>query len=107
MSEISKEWDEFINRIVSREKLPEWERMWDDFHQEEISRNAKSGGKCGREEEGNVARIPKGKGKGNVKGNGGFASMKDMSKLKCSKCQKTSHYASQCPYKRRRRKRPR
>ena len=40
-----------------------------------------------------------GKGKGKVKGSGGFAFMKDMRKVKFLAYHKTGHYASQCPHK--------
>jgi hypothetical protein len=32
----TKPWAPFIQGIVAREALPTWERMWDDFIQEEI-----------------------------------------------------------------------
>jgi hypothetical protein len=32
----TKPWAPFIQGIVAREALPTWERMWDDFTQEEI-----------------------------------------------------------------------
>jgi hypothetical protein len=32
----TKPWGPFIQGIVTREHLPTWERMWDDFAQEEI-----------------------------------------------------------------------
>jgi hypothetical protein len=28
---ISKQWVVFVEGIVAREKLPNWERLWDDF----------------------------------------------------------------------------
>jgi hypothetical protein len=31
-----KQWDVFVRCVVGREKLPTWERLWDDFIQEEI-----------------------------------------------------------------------
>ena len=31
-----EEWKNFIKRIVSRETLRDWYRMWDDFIQEEL-----------------------------------------------------------------------
>ena len=27
----SKAWDTFVKGVVVREKLPDWERFWDDF----------------------------------------------------------------------------
>lgn len=35
--------------------------MWDDFHEEEIRKNAKSGGKCGWGDEKNLFLAEKGK----------------------------------------------
>ena len=32
----TKRWDVFVKCIVSKEKLPDWSRLWDDFTQEEI-----------------------------------------------------------------------
>ena len=28
---VSKQWVVFVEGIVAREKLPGWERLWDDF----------------------------------------------------------------------------
>jgi hypothetical protein len=27
----TKQWDVFVQGVVAREKLPNWERLWDDF----------------------------------------------------------------------------
>jgi hypothetical protein len=32
----TKQWDVFVRGVVAREKLPNWERLWDDFTQEEL-----------------------------------------------------------------------
>jgi hypothetical protein len=40
----TKPWGPFIQGIVAREHLPTWERMWDDFAQEEIRLASKSSG---------------------------------------------------------------
>jgi hypothetical protein len=32
----SKPWEGFVRGIVAREHMPSWERLWDDFVQEEI-----------------------------------------------------------------------
>jgi hypothetical protein len=31
-----KQWDVFVKCVVGHEKMPTWERLWDDFIQEEI-----------------------------------------------------------------------
>jgi hypothetical protein len=40
----TKQWGPFIQGIVARERLPTWERMWDDFAQEEIRLASESSG---------------------------------------------------------------
>jgi hypothetical protein len=40
----TKPWASFIQGIVAREALPTWERMWDDFVQEEIRLAAEASG---------------------------------------------------------------
>jgi hypothetical protein len=32
----TKQWDVLVRGVVAREKLPDWERLWDDFTQEEL-----------------------------------------------------------------------
>jgi hypothetical protein len=32
----SKPWETFVRGIVAREAMPSWERLWDDFVQEEL-----------------------------------------------------------------------
>ena len=32
----SKSWETFVRGIVARENMPSWERLWDDFVQEEL-----------------------------------------------------------------------
>ena len=32
----SKSWESFVQGIVARENMPSWERLWDDFVQEEL-----------------------------------------------------------------------
>jgi hypothetical protein len=36
MNSFPKPWGPFVQGIVAREVMPTWERMWDDFVQEEI-----------------------------------------------------------------------
>jgi len=38
-----KQWDVFVKCIVGREKLPTWDRPWDDFIQEEIQEGSQRG----------------------------------------------------------------
>jgi hypothetical protein len=53
---VSKPWAMFVQAIVGRENLPSWERLWDDFIQEETWRGYLQGNSsCVKEEEENVA----------------------------------------------------
>jgi hypothetical protein len=100
---VSKQWVVFVEGIVAREKLPGWERLWDDFVQEETRRGYVHGSSSTGHEEENVAlattskkKFKKGpKGGHKPKGEG----KKDMSKVKCFACHKFGHYAGQCPNK--------
>jgi hypothetical protein len=52
---VSKQWVIFVEGIVAREKLPNWERLWDDFVQEETQRGYVHGSSSKGHEEENVA----------------------------------------------------
>jgi hypothetical protein len=87
----TKEWDVFVKCVVGRENFPSWERLWDDFTQEEIREGSQSRDQEKAEDgvdEENVALVGKSKGK-----------KKDMNKVRCFACHKTDHYAGQCPNK--------
>jgi hypothetical protein len=54
----------FVKCIVGREKLPTWDRLWDDFIQEEIREGSQRGEqKKKSEDEENLALASKSKGK--------------------------------------------
>ena len=36
---LSKNWEVFVEGIIARENLPSWERLWDDYIQNEIRKN--------------------------------------------------------------------
>jgi hypothetical protein len=62
---VAKPWAMFVEGIVAREHVPSWDRLWDDFVQEETRRGYVHGvGSFGvHEDEENVALAAKGKGK--------------------------------------------
>jgi hypothetical protein len=86
----TKQWEVFVQGVVAREKLLDWERLWDDFTQEELRVDATQASQPKSEEEENVALHAK-------KSSGGGS--RDMSKVKCFACHKAGHYANQCPNK--------
>jgi transposase InsO family protein len=105
---VAKPWAVFVEGIVAMEHVPSWDRLWDDFVQEETRRGYVHGvGSSGvHEDEENVALAAKGKGKKTKKrGNPGGHNEKgkpkkgekDMSKVRCWACQKQGHYAATCP----------
>jgi hypothetical protein len=89
---------------VAREKLPNWEHLWDEFIQEEIQRGYVHGNSSTGHDEENVAlasnskkKFKKGpKGGNKPKGEG----KKYMRKFKCFACHKFGNYAGRCPNKR-------
>jgi hypothetical protein len=85
--------------VVAWEKLPNWQRLWEDFVQEEI-RLGQSGGSSSSpqivDEEG-LALASKGKGKAKKKG--GKKKDIDFSKVNCFLCHKMGHFDSQCSEK--------
>jgi len=98
-----KKWEVFVDGIVAREHLPGWERLWDDFTQEEIRCGSKNASQHDGDDEENVSLAAKRK-KKYKKGSKGGAKQrgegkKDMSKVKCFACHKMGHYAGQCPNK--------
>jgi hypothetical protein len=76
---------------VAREKLSDWERLWDDFTQEELRLDATQASQPKSKEEENVAL--------HAKKGGGVGGSRDMSKVRCFACHKIGHYASKCPNK--------
>jgi hypothetical protein len=51
-----KEWTLFIKGIVSREKLLDWSRLWNDFVQEELRDEEMNGGRYTNDNE-NLALV--------------------------------------------------
>jgi hypothetical protein len=99
----TKQWDVFVRGVVAREKLPDWERLWDDFTQEELRVGSSQASQPKIEDEENLALAGKGKFRGKKGPSGGQTSKgekrKDFSKIKCFACHKPGHFASQCPNK--------
>jgi hypothetical protein len=106
LNEVTKQWVVFVEGIVARENFTKWERLWDDFVQEETQRGYVHGNSSTGNDEENVALVANNKKKfkkGPKQGNKPKSEgKKDMSKVKCFACHKFGHYAGQCPNKKKR-----
>ena len=90
----SKPWDTFLKGVVAREKLPDWQRLWDDFVQEETRMGQVSGSSSSAPQivdEEALALTGKSKGKAKRKKDGKNL---DVSRVKCFICYKQGHFAS-------------
>ena len=95
---VAKPWAVFVESVVTRENMPSWDRLWDNFIQEETRKGYVHGiTSHSKDEEENVALAAKGKKKKFKKGSKGGTKqqdgVKDMSKVKCFAFQKFGHYA--------------
>ena len=110
LNRFSKPWGSFVRGIVAREVMPTWERLWDDFVQEELRCISGSSGQqqISKGDE-DLALWSKGKkkvGKGarqgpkmgsKPQGESDSGQKRDMSKVKCFACKRMGHYVGQCP----------
>jgi hypothetical protein len=119
MNRFTKLWGPFVWGIVAREVMPTWERMWDDFVQEEIRLAAEASGQQQQQQQTvsgdkNLALWTKGKKKTDCGGrlgpkfgappqggesNNSSGQRRDMSTVRCFSCGEIGHYAGQCPKK--------
>jgi hypothetical protein len=81
----SEQWKQLIKGVASCEKLLEWNRLWNDFIQEDLQHKS-----C--EENALASQLKKSKG------------VKDLRKVRSYACNEFGHYASQCPNKKNGRK---
>ena len=86
MKGFTKEWKPFIKGVVSRDKLLDWNRLWDDFIQEEL-RDYDLHPTKRADEDVVLAAQMKGKKK------------KDLSKFKCFNCGEMGHFLLICMMK--------
>jgi hypothetical protein len=111
LNNFTKPWGPFVRGIVAREVMPTWERLWDDFVQEETRLTLESSGQQritqgdedlalwtkGKKKTDKGARQgPKGGAKPQQSGGG---KERDMSTVRCFACGEMGHYAGQCPKK--------
>jgi hypothetical protein len=70
----TKQWDVFVRGVVAREKLPDWERLWDDLTEEELRVGTSQASQPKSEDEENLALAGKGKFRGKKGPSGGQTS---------------------------------
>jgi hypothetical protein len=111
LNNFSKPWGSFVRGIVAREVMRTWERLWDDFVQEELRCISRSSGlQCISEGDEDLALWTKGKKKtdrgarqgpkgGAKPQHSGGGQERDMSTVRCFSCGEMGHYAGQCPKK--------
>jgi hypothetical protein len=89
--------------------MPTWERLWNDFVQEELRCSSGSSGQQRISEcdedlalwSKGIKKVNKGARQGpkmgaKLQGESGSGQKRDMSKVKCFACKKMGHYAGQC-----------
>ena len=97
LNSVSDEWQVFVQSILGRAALPNWDEMCATLKQEELRRDlvkckldgSNNSGSKPKEEEENATLASKGKKEQRKK-------KKDVSKIKCFRCGELSHYATQC-----------
>jgi hypothetical protein len=110
LNNFTKPWGPFVRGIVSREIMPTWERLWDDFVQEETRLTSETSGQQqtlqGDEDlylwTKGKKKVDKGARQGpkfgaTPQGERSSGQKRDMRKVKCFFCKKMGHYAGQCP----------
>lgn len=94
-------WHSYQDSVNERGKLPDWEWLWSDLMQEEISKSTRDASSSKQDDEENIAlasKERKGKGKASHPKSGSSHGGKnlDKSKVRCFHCHEVGHYAMNC-----------
>ena len=91
LNAVSEEWETFVQSILGRANLPDWEELWVALHQEEIrrlpkTRSSSKGVRIKKEEEEDAVVAFTGKQEKRKK--------KDLSKVKCFHYGELGHFSN-------------
>jgi len=95
LNSLSEEWQVFVQSILGKATLPDWDGMWATLKQEELRRDlvkckldgSNSNGSKPKEEEENASLASKGQQEQ-------WKKKKDVLKIKCFRCGEFSHYTT-------------
>lgn len=100
LNSVSDEWQVFVQSILGRATLSNWDEMWAALKQEELRRDLV---KCKLDRSSNSESKPKEEEDNAVLASKGQQEQqrwkKDVSKMKCFRCGEMGHYTTQCPLK--------
>ena len=96
LNAVTDEWETFVQSILGRADLPNWDSLWSILRQEELRRFTKKQhnpglSKVKKEDEEDAALASKKQPK----------NKKDLSKIKCFQCGEMAHFDGHCPKKKR------
>jgi hypothetical protein len=110
LSNFTKPWGPFVRGIVAREIMPTWDRLWDDFVQEETRLISEASGQQqtvqgdedlalwtkGKKKTGRGGRQGPEFGAPPQRGESSSRQKRNMSSVRCFACREMGHYAGQC-----------